>query len=77
MPYVQGERIMSDSMDVVLLKYKLARLTDMIYEIKKCWVPNKNLEKMISHLERAIGWLKKALKAYEKKIAYDRKKHNK
>jgi len=65
---------MSDSMDVVLLKYKLARLTDMICEIKKCWVPNKNLEKMIPHLEKAIGWLKKALKVYEKKIAYDRRK---
>jgi len=74
MPYVQGKEIMSDSMDVVILKYKLARLADMVYDIRKCWVPNKNLEKMIPHLEKAMGWLKKELKAYEKKIAYDRRK---
>lgn len=54
-------------MDVVLLKYKLARLADMIYDIRKYWVPNKNLEKMIPHLEKAVGYLKKELKAYEKK----------
>jgi len=65
---------MSDSMDVVILKHKLARLVDMIYDIRKCWVSNKNLEKMIPHLEKAIGWLKKELKAYEKKIPYDRRK---
>lgn len=64
---------MSDSVDVVILKHKLATLANMIYDIKKCWVPNKNLEKMIPHLEKAIDWLKKELKAYEKKIAYDRR----
>jgi len=65
---------MSDSMDVVILTHKYARLADMIDDIKKCWVPNKNLEKMIPHLEKAMGWLEKELKAYEKKIAYDRRK---
>jgi len=66
---------MSDSMDVIILRHNLGKLADVIYDIKKCWVPNKNLEKMIPHLEKAIGWLKKELKAYEKKIAYDRKKY--
>jgi hypothetical protein len=66
---------MSDSMDVLLLNYKLARLTDMIYDIKKCWMPNTNLDKAVPHLEKAVGYLKKELKAYEKKIAYDRRKH--
>ena len=65
---------MSDLMDVVILEHKLARLTDMISDLRSCWAPNKNLEKMIPHLEKAVGWLKKELKAYEKKIAYDRKK---
>lgn len=64
---------MSDSMDVLLLNYKLARLADMIYDIKKCWIPNKNLEKMIPHLEKAVGYLKKELKAYEKKIKAEEK----
>lgn len=65
---------MSDSMDVIILKYKSARLANMIYDIKNHWMPNKNLKKMIPHLEKAMGWLKKELKAYEKKIAYDRRK---
>jgi len=47
----------------------------MVYEIRKIWVPNKHLKKMIPHLEKAMGWLKKELKAYEKKIAYDRRKN--
>ena len=64
---------MSDSMDIVILKHKLARLADMIYDIKKCWIPNKNLEKMIPHLEKAVGWLKKELKEYEKKIKAEEK----
>lgn len=68
---------MSDTMDVVILKSKLGRLADMIYDIRKCWVPNKNLEKMIPHLEKAMGRLKKELKAYEKKIAYDRRQYDK
>jgi len=63
---------MSDSMDVVILKHKLARLADMIYDIKKCWTPNTNLDKAVPHLEKAAGWIKREIKAYEKKIAYDR-----
>ena len=65
---------MSDLMDVLLINYKLARLADMIYDIRKCWVPNKNLEKAIPHLEKAVGYLKKERTKCEKKIAYDRRK---
>jgi len=59
---------MSDSMDVLFLNYKLARLVDMIYDIKKCWTPNENLDKAVPHLEKAAGWIKKERAKCEKKI---------
>ena len=42
---------MSDEMDVVILEHKLATLANMLYDIRKCWVPNKNLEKKIVALD--------------------------
>ena len=57
--------VMGGDIDKIIYREWIARLANMIYDIKKSWTPNDNLDKAIPHLEEACKLVKAELKKEE------------
>ena len=57
---------MSKETDVLIYKHWIIRLANMVYDIRKSWTPNENLDQAIPYLDKALCYIKLELEKEEK-----------